>query len=78
RTESYKERFFSDVFQPQYTDFNNICHAVDIPHLPFPNGVLGRARKQEEVFTHDGYHWNALGHKIMGSELAKELRSYLP
>ncbi|MEL6658208.1 MAG: SGNH/GDSL hydrolase family protein [Bacteroidota bacterium] len=70
--------FSSDVFQPQYTDFNNICHAVDIPHLPFPNGVLGRARKQEEVFTHDGYHWNALGHKIMGSELAKELRSYLP
>ncbi|MEL7250375.1 MAG: SGNH/GDSL hydrolase family protein [Bacteroidota bacterium] len=70
--------FSSDVFQPQYTDFYEICRALDIPHLPFPNGPLGRARKEEEVFTHDGFHWNPLGHQVVGSALAKELRSYLP
>ena len=69
--------FSSDFFQPQYADFYEICDALEISHLPFPNGPLRKARKEHEVFTHDGYHWNTLGHRIIGSELAKGLRSFV-
>ena len=70
--------FCSDVFQPQYGDFQTICQELDIAVLPFPNNELGQARLQEEVFTHDGYHWNARGHQVVGSRLAQGLRPYLP
>lgn len=65
--------FSADRFEPQYSDFKEICDFLDILFIPFPNAEFYEMRQDREVYAHDGYHWNELGHRLIGQQLVKVL-----
>lgn len=69
--------FSSDGFDPQYHDAKALCEELGIPHLFFPLAAMNEMRATAEVYTLDGYHWNELGHKVVGTELVKQLQQLL-
>lgn len=69
--------FSADPYKPQSTDLALLCKDIGVALIPFPEDAFYRMRSSAEVYTHDGYHWNELGHQLIGSEIAKTLRPYL-
>ena len=65
----------ADAYEPQAKDLENICKLHKIPLIQFPKEAMENARSHEETYTIDGFHWNEIGHKLIGENLIKELQN---
>lgn len=63
----------SDVYKEQADDLEQICQSVEIPLIKFPKKKMVEARKINEVYTSDGFHWNEQGHQLIGENLKQYL-----
>lgn len=67
--------FPADGFQPQFDQLKGICQKLGIEWVESPFSRLHKLEGEGQViYSHDGYHWNANGHKIMGEALAEVLK----
>jgi len=74
---SYFIAFNSDTDEPNNTYFKGIAEKNDIDVMASVPIAIEKASKQKKVvFAMDGGHWNNLGHKIVGMEIAKHLSEH--
>ena len=67
--------FSSDLFEPQMSEMAGICKRLDIPFYESPARAIQAAQQQKLVVNSiDGYHWNELGHALIGKALMEEIR----
>ena len=74
---TYFTAFNSDTDEPNNTYFNEIAKRNDIDVMESVPIAIEKASKQKRVvFAMDVGHWNNLGHKIVGMEIAKYLSKH--
>ena len=74
---TYFTAFNSDTDEPNNTYFKEIAKRNDIDVMESVPIAIEKASKQKKVvFAMDGGHWNNLGHKIVGMEIAKYLSKH--
>jgi len=66
--------FSADYYEPQQGDIEEICKNQGIEFIRFPKERMDREKGKNETYSIDGYHWNELGHKIIGEELISRLK----
>lgn len=67
----------ADSYVEQATDLERICEALDLALVRFPKQLMEEARKKNEVYTLDGFHWNEQGHRIIGENLRRTLTTFI-
>lgn len=68
--------FISDNFEPYQSIFENMCKKNDWTLLTSPaKKVEENKRHGKVVHSLDGYHWNELGHEIVGKALLVSLKN---
>ncbi len=63
----------ADAFEPQQKHIAEICKNLSIDYIPFPNHKMNTLKKEKEVFTLDGFHWNENGHQLIGKHLLSHI-----
>jgi lysophospholipase L1-like esterase len=66
--------FCADNYEPQQSDLLKICKKLEIPMLSFPTAKMIPNYSKLETYSKDTWHWNEIGHRIMGEELAQSIQ----